>query len=288
MRGTWLLVALSLTTAVSTTARADMFKPGVKDQIALGQKAAASVRKEMRVLPDSDPRVKVVRQIGNRLVSLIPKSERDKKPFQYTFDVIDSPEINAFALPGGPIFFYRGLLEHLQTEDQVAGVLGHELAHIRYEHWASAYANNQKRQLGLSVLLVLLNANSTAFDIASVSDQLLFTLPYSRSNESSADKSGYDLMVSARFNPQGMADVFRVLKEKGGSSKTAEWASSHPDADKRISNIEKRISASTVQYPAQTRLSRTVLSRSFITTKKTLPVMLSTFDRLKSRAVFSL
>ncbi len=288
MRGTWLLVALSLSAAVSTTARADMFKPGVKDQIALGQKAAASVRKEMRVLPDSDPRVKVVRQIGNRLVSLIPKSERDKKPFQYTFDVIDSPEINAFALPGGPIFFYRGLLEQLQTEDQVAGVLGHELAHIRYEHWASAYANNQKRQLGLSVLLVLLNANSTAFDIASVSDQLLFTLPYSRSNESSADKSGYDLMVSARFNPQGMADVFKVLKEKGGSSKTAEWASSHPDADKRISNIEKRIAASTGQYPAQTRLGRNVLSRSFITTKKSLPVMLSTFDRLKSRAVFSL
>ncbi len=288
MKGTCLLVALSLTAAVSTTARADMFKPSVKDQIALGQKAAASVRKDMRVLPDSDPRVKAVRQIGNRLVSLIPKSERDKKPFQYTFDVIDSPEINAFALPGGPIFFYRGLLENLQTEDQVAGVLGHELAHIRYEHWASSYANNQKRQLGLSVLLVLLNANSTAFDIASVSDTLLFTLPYSRSNENGADKAGYDLMVLARFNPQGMADVFRVLKEKGGSSKTAEWASSHPDADRRISNIEKRIAASSTQYPAQTRLGRSVQSRSFISTKRTLPVMLSTFDRLKSRPVFSL
>ncbi len=259
--------------ALSGVAQADMFKPSVKDQIELGQKAAAQFRKEMKVLPDSDPRVKIVRQIGNRLVSLIPKAERDKKPFQYTFDVIDSPEINAFALPGGPVFFYRGLLENLQTEDQVAGVLGHELAHVRSEHWASSYANNQKRQLGLSVLLVLLNANSTAFDIASVSDELLFTLPYSRSNETSADKSGYDLMVQARFNPQGMADVFRVLKEKGGSKKTEEWISTHPDADKRIKSIEKRIADSSVQYPAQTRLSRSVLSRSFISTKKLLPIV---------------
>jgi predicted Zn-dependent protease len=288
MRRTWLLAALGLSLTTAATSGADIFKPGIKDQIELGQKAAASVRKEMRVLPDSDPRVKAVRQIGNKLVSQIPKSEREKKPFQYTFDVIDSAEINAFALPGGPIFFYRGLLENLQTEDQVAGVLGHELAHIRYEHWASSYANNQKRQLGLSVLLILLNANSTAFDIASVSDELLFTLPYSRSNESSADKSGYDLMVQARYNPQGMADVFRVLKEKGGSSKTAEWASSHPDADRRISSIEKRIAASGTQYPPQTKLSRSVMARSFISTKKALPVVLSTFDRLKSGTALGL
>ncbi len=273
MRRTWLALTVVPLLALSGVAQADMFKPSTKQQIELGQKAAAQFRKEVRVLPDSDPRVKAVRQIGNRLVSLIPKSERDKKAFQYTFDVVDSKEINAFALPGGPIFFYRGLLENLQTEDQVAGVLGHEMAHVRYEHWASSYANNQKRQLGLSVLLVLLQANSTAFDIASVSDELLFTLPYSRSNESSADKSGYDLMVQADYNPQGMADVFRVLKEKGGSTKTAEWASSHPDADRRIKSIEKRIAESTVKFPPQTNLGKSVLTRSFISTKVLLPTV---------------
>jgi predicted Zn-dependent protease len=251
----------------------DLFKPSVKDQIELGQQAAAQVRKEERVLRDSDPRVRAVRSIGNRLLAQIPKEERDRKPFQYTFDVIDSPEINAFALPGGPIFFYRGLLENLKTEDQVAGVLAHELAHIRSEHWASAYADNQKRRLGLSVLLILLNANDTAFDIASVTDELLFRLPYSRRHETDADRSGFNLMVAANYNPQGMADVFRVLKAKGGSQRTAEWASTHPDMDRRIRDIEARARQSGTNYPPQRPLGTNVMARSFISTKKPLPVV---------------
>jgi predicted Zn-dependent protease len=263
-----------LAVAVAPTwASADMFKPSVSQQIELGQKAAAGFRKEAKILPDSDPRVRIVRQIGNKLLAQIPKSERDKKPFQYTFDVVDSPEVNAFALPGGPIFFYRGLLDSLTTEDQVAGVLGHELAHVRYEHWASAYADNQKRKLGLSVLLILLNANDTAFDIASVTDDLLFTLPYSRKHETDADKSGYDLMVNSGYNPQGMADVFKVLKEKGGSKKTEEWISTHPDSDRRIRNIESRIASSGQRYPAQRPLSSSVRTRSYVSSRRALPIV---------------
>jgi predicted Zn-dependent protease len=250
-----------------------MFKPSVNDQIKLGQKAAAQVRTEEKVLPDSDPRVKEVRRIGRLLLERIPQSERAKKPFQYTFDVIDSKEVNAFALPGGPIFIYTGLLQNMQTQDQLAGVLGHEMAHVRYEHWASAYADNQKRQLGIAFALILLNANSTAFDIASVSDALIFQLPYSRRHESDADKSGYDVMVAADFNPQGMADVFRILKEKGGSKRTEEWLSSHPDSDKRIKNIEKRISESKATYPPQKKLSTAVMARNVLSSRRALPVV---------------
>jgi predicted Zn-dependent protease len=273
MSRTW-TASLSLALAVvPAVAMADMFKPSVSQQIELGQKAAAQFRKETKILPDSDPRVRIVRQIGNKLVAQIPKSERDKKPFQYTFDVVDSPEINAFALPGGPIFFYRGLLDSLTTEDQVAGVLAHELAHIRSEHWASAYADNQKRQLGLSVLLILLNANDTAFDIASVTDELLFTLPYSRRHETEADKSGFNLMVSSGWNPQGMADVFKVLKEKGGSRKTEEWISTHPDSDRRIRDIQARINQGGATYPAQRPLSSSVRTRSYLSSRRALPVV---------------
>jgi predicted Zn-dependent protease len=250
-----------------------MFKPSVKQQIELGQQAAAEIRKEEPVLRDTDPRVRIVRRIGNELVAKIPQSERDKKPFQYTFDVIDKAEINAFALPGGPIFLYRGLLENLKTEDQIAGVLAHELGHVRFEHWASAYADNQKRRLGLSLLLVFLNANATAFDIASITDELLFGLPYSRRHETDSDKTGFDLMVSAGYNPQGMADVFKVLKSKGGSSRTPEWISTHPDIDRRINAIEDRIESSGRTYPAQKPLGQSVMTRSYISTKKRLPVI---------------
>lgn len=247
------------------------FKPSKNQQIEIGQNAAIQVREQANVLPDSDPRVKELRRLGRRLVSLISEKERKEKPFQYTFDIIESDEINAFALPGGPIFLYTGLLDKLETEDQVAGILAHELTHIRNEHWASAYNDNQKRQLGLLALLLILDANKDIFDIASISDTLLFTLPYSRRNESDSDKVGYALMLEADLNPQGMVDVFNILKEEGASSQGMEWLSTHPDADRRVKNIEKRISDSNESIPPQTPRSKFVIWRSYVSGKRTLP-----------------
>lgn len=264
------LVCASLTCA-PLTAHAQ-FRPSAADQIKLGQKAAAQVRAQETVLPLSDPRAALVKRLGDRLVSLIPESERKAKPFEYTFEVIESPEINAFALPGGPIFFYTGLLANLTTEDQVMGVLAHEIIHVRREHWASAYNDNQKRQLGITVVLILLRANKTAFDIASVSDALLFTLPYSRKHETDSDKFGYTNMVEAGFNPQGMVEVFQVLKEKGGGSKGAEWLSTHPDSDNRIKAIQKRIAAETKQFGAQKPLSSAVKALNTISTRRKPPL----------------
>lgn len=273
MRRIWLPLALTAFVCPATAVRADLFKPGIQDQIKLGQKAAAQVRGEEKILPDSDPRVIELRRIGRDLVALIPAEERKRKPFTYTFDIIDSDEINAFALPGGPIFLYTGLLDRLDSEDQVAGILGHELTHVRNEHWASAYADNQKRQLGFLVILILLNANDTVFDLASITDTLLFTLPYSRKHESEADRVGYDLVAEADFTPQGMADVFQILKEDGGSARTKEWLSSHPDADRRIGQIENRIASSSCTYPAQRPRSKAVIWRGYVATRRAVPVI---------------
>src|SRR5690349_13829760 len=108
MAGSRLLTYAAALAALSPcAARADMFKPGVKDQISLGRRAAAQVRRQDKVLPDGDRRVQEVRSIGEGLVALIPDSERRKKPFEYSFDVVDSKDLNAFALPGGPVFVYR-------------------------------------------------------------------------------------------------------------------------------------------------------------------------------------
>lgn len=238
---------------------ADPFRPGIKDQIDLGKRAAAQVRKEEKVLPDSDPRVKELRRIGNKLVALIPAAERKEKPFEYTFDVVENKEVNAFALPGGPIFFNTGILEQLKTEDALAGILAHEITHIRNQHWASAYADNTKRQLGITVILMLLNAGSTAFDIASVSDALLFSLPYSRKHESESDSVGYDMMVKAGYNPAGMADMFRMLIKVGGSRKNEEFMSTHPDSANRLKAVEARIAKESRVFPKQRpRITRAV------------------------------
>lgn len=228
---------------------ADIFRPSISQQIELGKEAAAQIRKEEKVLPDSDPRVKELRRLGKLAIAQISEKERKDKPFEYTFDVIESNELNAFALPGGPIFFYTGLLDKLKTEDAVMGILSHEITHIRNQHWASAYADNLKRKLGLMVVLTLLQANTDILNAADMLDSILVGLPYSRSHESEADNFGYEMMVAAGYNPQGMVDVFKVLAAQGGSG-TPEFLSTHPDTQKRIESLQNKIKADKRKFPA--------------------------------------
>lgn len=244
-------VAPLLVTALFQSVGAQDLRPSVAEQIKIGQDAAKQIRKEEKVLPDSDPRVKYIREMGPKLVALIPEAERKKRPFQYSFDVIDSKEINAFALPGGPIFFYTGLINLMSTSDQFVGVLGHEITHVRNQHWASAYADNMKRRLGLAVLLTIINANGSITNAADIIDQGLFLLPYSRKHESESDKFGYDLVMKLGMNPQGMADVFRKLAAGKGKDGFGDVLSTHPDPLKRAEAIEKRLKAEKTAPPAQ-------------------------------------
>jgi predicted Zn-dependent protease len=230
------------------------FKPSPAQQVQLGQRAAAEVRQKERVLPTGDARVRTVRAIGAKLIGVIPASERQKMPWEFSFDVVDNKTMNAFALPGGPTFFYTGLFDKLRTEDQIAGVLAHEIAHTRKQHWASAYADNQKRSLGILAVLTILGANKTAFDIASVSNALLFTLPFSRKHETEADNIGYDMLTAAGYNPQGMVDVFKLLSQ--GGSGAPEFLSTHPDAKGRVRKLEQRVASDSHSYPAQRLIRR--------------------------------
>lgn len=237
------LVAASTLTA----AQADMFKPSKADQVKLGQRAAEDLRKKEKVLPATDPKVRLLKDIGRKLLATVDDS---KEPWKYTFDVIESKEVNAFALPGGPVFFYTGLLNKLSTEDEIAGILSHELTHVRREHWAYAYADSQKRALGITALLMIFRANTTVANIASIGNDVLVGLPFSRKHETEADMMGLDMMVKAGYNPNGMADVFRLLKSLGGS-KPPEILSTHPDDGKRIQRIEGKIKDMNRSYPPQ-------------------------------------
>lgn len=246
------LLSVALSVAAAGPAWADPFKPSVNDQIKLGQQAAQELRhqKDVKVLPPSDPRVKAFRRVAANLLAHVPAQEKKDKPFQYSFDIIESKDVNAFALPGGPVFFYTGLLDKLTTEDQVAGVLGHELTHVRNEHWAKQYADETKRQLGLSVLLYALRANRTIGQITDVLNTVAFSLRYSRDHESEADRVGMDLMVQSGYNPQGIVDVMRILAKQGSGG--PEWLNNHPDSNKRADVLEARIkSGPTGSYPAQ-------------------------------------
>jgi predicted Zn-dependent protease len=244
--------AAALAIGISATAPAQFGKPSQSDQVKLGLRAAQEVRQKERVLPSSDPRVQTVRRVGRRLLSSI--SDKNA-PWEYSFDVIDNKEVNAFALPGGPTFIYTGLLDRIKTEDELAGVMAHELTHVRNEHWAYQYRDQQSKNLGLSLILILTRANRTVADLASIGSQVLIDLPYSRKHETEADNIGFDMMTKAGYNPQGMADLFTTLQRASGGGKPPEFLSSHPADNSRIANIQNRIKQNNAaRYPALTPL----------------------------------
>jgi beta-barrel assembly-enhancing protease len=232
--------AIPIAAALMAAAIADAnpLRPSRTDQVRLGQQAANEIRRKERVLPSTDARVRTLRRVGSELLR---NTDDRGAPWQYSFDVIDNRQLNAFALPGGPVFFYTGLMDRIQTEDQLAGILAHEIAHVRQEHWASAYARQQERQLLGSLIFMIARPNRTIANIASIGADLVLALPYSRGNEVDADMVGLDMMVRAGYNPRGMADVFEMLRREARGGRTPEFLSTHPDDAGRIRRIEDRI-----------------------------------------------
>jgi predicted Zn-dependent protease len=212
-----------------------MFTPGVKDQIKLGNQAAQQVLRQYKVVRDD--RAAEVERVGRRLLDALPPKDRDQ--WQWHFYLIQSKEINAFALPGGNTFFFTGLYDRLHTEDELAAVMGHEMTHVRKEHWAHMAGAAQKRQMGLAVILGLSHAGSAWQNVAALADSML-NLRYSRKDEDQADAGGLQDMVDAGYNPQGMLDLFQVLQQAGGSGGPA-FLADHPLTSTRIQHARQRI-----------------------------------------------
>jgi predicted Zn-dependent protease len=233
--GLWLAL-LAATPAAVTPADAALFKPSQQDQIKLGDQASRDVMRKYRVINDS--RARRVEDVGNRLVSAL--SPKDRGPWNYRFYLIDSKEVNAFALPGGNMFIFTGLYDRLKSEDELAAVMGHEMTHVRKEHWANAAAKQQERQAGLLVILGITRAGRGWQNVAGLADSLI-SLKYSRSEEDQADDLGLQDMVAAGYNPRGMLDLFHTLQSAGGGGGGPAFLADHPLTKQRIDRTEDRI-----------------------------------------------
>lgn len=241
-------VAVTMTLGLAATAPAQFFKkPSEGQQIKLGKQAADELRKKEKVLPGDDFRVRQLRRIGAKIVSTF--NDKNTK-WDYTFDVIESKEVNAFALPGGPMFFYTGLLDKIHTEDELAAVIGHELTHVRKQHWAYAYRDQQNRQAWLTLGAVVARPSNNTMQAAGLLSELGLDLPFSRKHESEADEGGYEAMVEAGYNPQGMVDVFKMLSQSGGGA-PPEWLSDHPSDANRVKKIQQKIDNDPTHFPPQ-------------------------------------
>lgn len=231
------------------------------DQKKVGDQAAAQVLKQYHEVFDG--RAKHFNEIGQRLVRALPTS--DQQTWDYRFHVLDSKEVNAFALPGGNMFMFTGLYKILPTDDALAGVTGHEMTHVRLQHWAKANAKQQQQNILLALGLSLFHAGSTAQSIAGLAGNAI-SLKYSRSEEDQADQGGLQNMVAAGFNPQGMIQLFQALEKvsgNGGGGVGGDFLSDHPLTSDRIKHTQGRITAlqSDKTFPALSPLNYSSLTK---------------------------
>ncbi len=205
--------------------------PNPAQQKQVGDQAAQQILKQYKEVHDG--RARHFGQLGQRLVAALPP--QDRQTWDFRFHVLDSKEVNAFALPGGNMFMYTGLYEKLTTDDALAGVTGHEMTHVRKQHWALAYAKQQQRDTLLALGLSLFHAGQAVQTIAGLADNAI-SLKYSRGEEAQADAGGLQNMVDAGFNPQGMILLFQTLEQVAGNggSVAGDFLSDHPLTSDRI------------------------------------------------------
>lgn len=210
-------------------------------EVTLGLQSAPQMAQKMGgELPASDARVKVVKEVGDMLVSKINIS---KTPWKFQFHLLaDSKTINAFALPGGQIFITLGLYNKLTTEAELAGVLGHEIGHVIERHTAQQMAKSQLGQyfvlaVGAGTYDSSHYGHSNPALIAAVVNQM-FQLRYSRGDETAADIWGLQLLEKANLDPRAMIKVMKILKAASGSGARMEMFQTHPNPDLRIEQIE--------------------------------------------------
>jgi beta-barrel assembly-enhancing protease len=211
-------------------------------EIALGLGAAPKMADEFGGLDPDENAQALVQRVGERVMA---KSVASTTPYKFQYHLLRDPQtVNAFALPGGPIFITRGLLTRLENEAQLAGVLGHETGHVVARHSAEHMA---KSQLGQSIVGAIYVGSSDQYGrgqqaaiMAAVANQMV-QLKYGRQDELEADTLGVRVMSEAGYDPRAMLGVMKILEEVGGGRRQSEFMSSHPNPGNREQVIETAI-----------------------------------------------
>ena len=227
-------------------------KYSVQDDVKAGREAAGQVEEQLPILRD-DGVDDYVERVGQRLVEGIPSEFRHSE-FRYTFDVVNISDINAFALPGGPMFVNRGMLEAAKNEGEVAGVLAHEISHVALRHGTAQAGKATPYQVG-SILGQIAGAiiGGVAGQAVSLGSQFGFGtafLKYGREYERQADLLGAQIMARAGYDPRDMANMFQTIQAKSGNG-GPEWMSSHPNPSNRYQAINQEAAQLRVTNPSR-------------------------------------
>ncbi len=205
------------------------------DDVKIGREAAAEVRKEYPIITDRQI-ADYMGELGRQLVAAAPP-ELNRPEFEYSFTPVNLKEINAFALPGGPMFINRGMVDAAQTEGEVAGVMAHELSHVLLRHGTANATKAQGFQLGaLAGAIAGAVIGGGVGQVISQGSQFglgTWLLKYSREYEKQADLLGAQIMARAGYDPRDLAHMFETIERQSKGGSGPQWMSSHPNPGNR-------------------------------------------------------
>lgn len=206
-----------------------------QDEIKVGEQAAEQAKKQLPLLPDSNPVAKYVQNLGSQLASHAPGEK-----WPYTFHVVNQKEINAFALPGGPVFVNLGTIQAADNEAELAGVIAHEICHVVQRHGTRSASKQMAAQLPIAILGGIMGRGALSqmaqlglsFGVGS------YLLKNSRQAEKEADLLGADVMYDSGYDPRQMASFFKKIQAENGA-RAPEFFSDHPDPGNRFEYVSR-------------------------------------------------
>jgi len=228
-----------------------------QQEIEMGQQYSAQINAQLPIVQDPEIN-RYVNVLGDSIARLTSRQDIT----EWHFYVVDSKEVNAFAVPGGYVYVNRGLIERAQKMDQLAGVLGHEIGHVVRRHSIKQMQQQQGANLGVTLACVLTSiCNSQAGQAAIQVGGTAVFANFSRKDEAEADEEGVRNTIRAGISPQGIPEMFQILIDERDRNPSAVegWFATHPLEEDRIADTEKLIAT----YDPAILRSLTVDSRNF-------------------------
>src|SRR6195256_3206635 len=231
------LLPVSVFSQTQISYHGNKFKP--EEDVQLGRQAAQQAEQQMPILRDAQA-TEYLSTVGERLVAAIP-AEFQHPEFHYYFKIVNASDINAFALPGGPMYVNRGMIEAAHTEGEMAGVMAHELSHVALRHGTAQATKAQKYGLLAGILgiggQILGGPAGAAAQIAGQGVGVYF-LKFSREYETEADILGAQIMARAGYDPHDLANMFQTIERQSGGGGGG-FLSDHPSPANRYARIQQ-------------------------------------------------
>jgi beta-barrel assembly-enhancing protease len=233
----WIRKSGVMALAAGTSVVAGACGISTQQEMQMGQEYAAEINRQLPILRDAS-----VNQYINNLGRSI--AQHGNRQLPYNFYVVNAPQVNAFAVPGGHIYLNRGLIERTRNEAELAGVLAHEIAHVEHRHGISQMERAQGANLALTAAYVLMGRAPSGVEEAAIGlGGNLYFARHSREAENEADAAAVGLLVRAGISPQGLPSFFNVLLEEQRRQPSAveQWFSTHPLTTDRVANTQQMI-----------------------------------------------